>query len=603
MPAVIHSRCRIVIRREHSTGLIPDAVSRKVIHMATPDLTTATELVQRLSKELPRMRVLLVDRHSSARNSLRMILSALGITAVHNAASSAEVIRQVELHTFDIILTDYQLDDGRDGQQLLEELRQKHLIPLSTVYMIVTAERAYQSVVSVAELAPDDYVIKPFTADQLQIRLARALYKKRFFERVFAHLDRGAFLDALAACEGLIGREDQFYYDILRFKGEILNALGRYLEAKAVYQEVLDHAMVPWARMGLAISLRGTDDLAEAELIGASLIEDFPEYLAAYDFVAGVREEMGRLAEAQDVLQKASGISPNNTVRQRMVGDVAVRNGDLDTAERAYGKVLDRHRGSSLRIVDDYTNLTRVMLDRGNTDGARMVTQELRRDWRGNRQGELAALVMDSLCANQQGEPAKARQALEKALALQESLGDETGAMSGISQKIAVDLAHACLAAGEEDRAKEILGKVAAENHEDRGMIAQIQGVFNKTGNEAAGQTLLAKVGREIVELNNRGVLAARGGDLVNSVQMLIEAAERVPNLQFLVNATKAIFTLLDRKGWSEEMAQRGLRYLQLAQAKDMNSPKVISAREMYQQVARKYGIEVVPLGSRQLGE
>ena len=566
--------------------------------MAPPDLTTATELVQRLSKELPRMRVLLVDRHSSARNSLRMILSALGITAVHNAGSSADVLRQVSLHQFDIILTDYQLDDGRDGQQLLEELRQKHLISLSTVYMIVTAERAYQSVVSVAELAPDDYVIKPFTADQLQIRLARALYKKRFFERVFAHLDRGAFVDALAACEGLIGREDQFYYDILRFKGEILNALGRYEEAKTVYKEVLDHALVPWARMGLAIALRGTEELAEAELIGSEIIEDFPNYLAAYDFVASVREEMGRLAEAQEALEQASAISPNNTLRQRMVGEVAVRNNDFDAAERAYRKVLDRHRGSSLRVIDDYTNLTRVMLDRGNTDGAKMVTQELRRDWRGNRQGELAALVMDSLCANQEGEPAKAKQALEKAIALHETMDDEGAGNRALSQRIAVDLAHACLAAGDDERAKEILGKVAAENNEDRGMIAQIQGVFTKTGNEAAGQSLLAKVSREIVELNNRGVLAARSGDLGASVQMLIEAAERVPNLQFLVNATKAIFTMLDRKGWNEDMAQRALRYLQQAQVKDMNNPKVISAREMYHQVARKYGIEVLPVGA-----
>ncbi len=564
--------------------------------MATPDTNDTSDIMRRIGKELPRMRVLLVDRHASARNTLRMILSTLGITAVHNAASTIEVMRQVKAYSFEAIFADYHLDDGRDGQQLLEELRQQHLISLSTVYMVVTAERGYHNVVSVAELAPDDYLIKPFTADQLQSRLAKALYKKKYFERVFHHLDNGAFVDALAACEALIGKDDQFLYDTLRFKGEILNALGRYEAAKAVYQQVLDNAMVPWARMGLAIALRGLDALAEAETIGTSIIDDFPEYLAAYDFVANVREEMGKLAEAQETLQKASAISPNNSLRQRMVADIAVRNDDLDVAERAYSKVLERHRGSSLKVIDDYTNLTRVMLDRGHTDGARMVTQELRRDWRGNKQGELAALVMDSLCCNQEGEPAKAKLALEKALALHESIGDDPKAKE-LSQKIAVDLAHACLASGEEDRAKEILSKVAAENHEDRGMIAQIQGVFAKTGNEEAGQSMLAKVGREIVELNNRGVLAARSGDLVNSVQMLIEAVERVPNLQFLVNASKAIFTLLDRKGWNEDMAQRGIRYLQMAQAKDMRSPKVISARELYQQVARKYGIEVVPIG------
>ena len=562
--------------------------------MSVADPTTA-ELLRRLGKELEHLRVLIIDRHSSARNSLRLILSALDISAIHNAGTTAEVLRQVKAYDFDIIFADYILDDGRDGQQLLEELRQNHLIPLSTVYMVVTAERGYQNVVSVAELAPDDYLIKPFTAEQLQARLIKALYKKRFFERVFRHLDNGAFTDALAACEALLGQDEQFLYDILRFKGEILNALGRHEEAKAVYQQVLEHAVVPWARMGLAIALRGLDDLAEAENIGCALIDDFPEYLAAYDFVASVREEMGRLAEAQDTLLKAAALSPNNSTRQRVVGDVAVRNNALDVAERAYGKVLERHRGSSLRVIDDYTNLTRVMLDRGHTDGARKVTQELRRDWRGSPQGELAALVMDSLCANQAGEPAKARQALDKALAMHEDLQDGSG-KSNLSQKIAVDLAHACLAAGDEANAQAILGKVAAENHEDRGMIAQIQGVFAKTGKEESGQALLAKVGREIVELNNRGVLAARSGDLEAAVRMLIEAAERVPNLQFLVNASKAIFTLLARKGWDEDMANRGLRYLQMAQTKEPRSPKVISARELYFQVARKYGIEVVPL-------
>ena len=560
----------------------------------TPPYTA--NLLNKLNKELARMRVLLVDRHSSARNTMRIILSTLGVVSIHNAGTATEVLRQVKAYSFDIILADYHLDDGRDGQQLLEELRQKHLISLSTVYMVITAERAYRNVVSVAELAPDDYLIKPFTAEQLQARLIRAIYKKRFFEKVFGYLDNGVYMDALAACDELLGKEDLFFYDILRFKGEILNVLGRFQEAQAIYQQVLDNSMVPWARMGLAVALRGMDNLAEAEMLGASIIDDFPEYLAAYDFVASVREEMGKLAEAQEILQKASEISPNNSIRQRMVGDVAVRNDDLDAAERAYGKVLERHRGSSLRIIDDYTNLTRVMLDKGHTDGAKMITQELRRDWRGNKQGELAALIMDSLCADQEGEPAKAKIALEKALELHSTLQTDTE-QKDLSQKIAVDLAHACLASGNEEKAQEILGKIAAENHEDRNMIAQIQGVFSKTGNEAAGQSLLAKVGKEIVALNNRGVLAARSGDLETSVQMLIEAAERVPNLQFLVNASKAIFSLLERKGWNEEMGRRGVQYLQLAQAKESRNAKVVSASELYYRVARKYGIEVTPIG------
>ena len=133
-------------------------------------------------------------------------------------------------------------------------------------------------------------------------------------------------------------------------------------------------------------------------------------------------------------------------------------------------------------------------------------------------------------------------------------------------------------------------------------MIARIENVFVKTGKEEVGQTLLAKINREIVELNNRGVLAARGGDIEASVQMLIEAANRVPNLQFLVNASKAIFTLFEQKGWKSEYADIGLRFLEMAHAKEPRNPKVVSARELYQRVARQYGIDVGPLGQPRAG-
>jgi len=206
-------------------------------------------------------------------------------------------------------------------------------------------------------------------------------------------------------------------------------------------------------------------------------------------------------------------------------------------------------------------------------------------------------LIMDSLCSEKAGDPAKAKLSLEKALALHNTLQSDADG-KGFSQKISVDLAQACLAAGNESAAQQIMEKVAAENHEDGRMIAQIQGVFAKTGHAEAGQSLLAKVGKEIVDLNNRGVLAARSGDLEGSVQMLIEAAERVPNLQFLVNAAKAIFTMLDRKGWNEELGERGARYLRLAQAKEPLNAKVVSASELHQQVARKYGMLVGPGGA-----
>jgi hypothetical protein len=104
---------------------------------------------------------------------------------------------------------------------------------------------------------------------------------------------------------------------------------------------------------------------------------------------------------------------------------------------------------------------------------------------------------------------------------------------------------------------------------------------------------MLEQVGKEIIDLNNKGVMAARSGDLEGAVRLLIQAVEQVPNLQFLVNAAKAIFALIDQKGWDKDLAARALDYLQRAQRKDRKSPKVASAREFYVTVAKKYGMTI----------
>lgn len=555
------------------------------------------EMLLILQQSLTKKRVLIVDRHSPARDSLRLMLSALGVTAVHGAGNSAEVIRQVKSNRFDIILSDFVLDDGRDGQQLLEELRHAHLIPLATVYMIITSERSYTNVVALAELAPDDYLIKPFTGEQLQARLIRAIFKKHILRKIYDNIERGALQEAVEACDRVIRQQPAFTYDALRFKGELLNSLGKVREAEEVFRSVLAGRAVPWAKMGLAQALRERGALDEAEQLAEQVTQETPEFLSAYDFLAAVREAQGRLQDAQEALQKAADASPHNTLRQRLVGDVAVRNKDMLAAEKAYGKVLQRSVGSSLRTVDDFANLSRVLLERGNVEASRKLTGELQRSFRGDKQAELAVLVNEALCLEKEGTPDKAAALIDKAVALQQEVrtdAQEKGRHA--SHRLTVDLAHACFATGKEEAGQSLMRQAAAENHDDPHLLEHIGTVFEKTGQAEAGKALLDAVNKEIIELNNRGVLAARSGDLEGSVQLLIQAAEQVPNLQFLINAAKAIFTLLDQKGWDADLAARGQNYLQRAMRKDRKNPKVASARELCLTVARKNGVVIVNL-------
>lgn len=549
------------------------------------------ELAHRLRNELGRMKVLLVDKQPKARDTLRMMLSALGVVSVSGAGNSTEALRQVKGGRFDIILSDYLLDDGRDGQQLLEELRFKHLIPLSTVFMIVTSERHYHNVVSVAELAPDDYLIKPFTADRLQQRLIQAIYRKHVFARAYEAAERGDHAQTIAACEEVARTHREFVFDALRFLGETLNSVGRYEEAEGVYRRVIERKELPWARMGLAIALRGRGERDEAAALAERVVAEHPEYLAAYDLVAKIHEEAGDLDLAQATLQAAAGLSPHNTIRQRIVGDIALRNQDLDVAERAYSVVLDRSRGSSLRTVDDYANLARVLVDKGADDRAKSVVDSLRRERRGDRQGELAALVIDSRIAGRRGDPTRAAKALDDAIALHNQLRTETAGGGEPSHRIAVDLADACLATGRHDEAEQLLRRAAAENHGDPSVTARILGVYESAGRPEAGKDLLDAVGQEIADLSTRSAERAEAGDLEGSRELAVEAAEKMPNVRLLVDAAKSIFTALDHRGWKEQDAALGLRYLQRAEAKSPRDPRVVSARDFAIGVARKYGI------------
>lgn len=551
---------------------------------------SSSNMQRNMQKELQRKRVLIVDRHPHARDSLRMMLSTLGVTQVHGAGTAVEVIRQVKSHRFDIVLSDYYLDDERDGQQLLEELRYGNMIPPGTVYLVITSERSYQNVASIAELSPDSYLVRPFTGEQLQVRLMRAVYKKHALRQIYGAMERQAYFDAIQACDRVAKRHPNYILDILRLKGELLSTLGRAAEAEEVYRQVLAHKAIPWAKMGLASALRDRGALDEAALLAEQLTADAKEYLAAYDFLANVHESMGKLDEAQKVLESAATISPNNSLRQRIVGDVASRNNDLSTAARAYGKVLERHRSSTLSTIDDYANLGRVLLEANQVDAARKIQDDLRRQWRGNPQGEFAAMVMEAQCLQKEGKEEKSRQSAFQALNLYAALAQDPGG-SGLSPRIALDLGATCLAGKMQVQAEALLRRVAAENYDDERLLAQLGDVFEKYGQSKAGRELLDEVGAEIVRLNNRGVVAAREGNLAASVQMLMEAANKVPNVQFLCNAAKAIFTLLDKQGWDAGLAEHALRYLQRAQAKDPKGAKVSATRELYTTVARKYGV------------
>ena len=63
--------------------------------------------------------------------------------------------------------------------------RFNEIIPLDTLFVMISGETNYERVVSTCELAPNDYILKPLTPDTLQLRLARALEKREIFRPAY----------------------------------------------------------------------------------------------------------------------------------------------------------------------------------------------------------------------------------------------------------------------------------------------------------------------------------------------------------------------------------------------------------------------------------
>lgn len=531
-------------------------------------------------------RVLVIDDHPGMRTSIRTTLSHFGVVKTDMAMTAYEAARRIKQISYDIIICDYNLGEGRDGQQFLEELRHTKLIPLSTVFLMVTAERSYERVMSAAELAPDDYLIKPFTAEILHQRLNKLIEKKQAFQPAYTAMDAGNVETAISHCDKLIEQMPLYTVDALRLKAELLIALGRVQEAQELYEQVVAMRAVPWARMGLAKTLFMQDKLDDAETELMDLCDAAPEFMAANDLLAHVQQSNGKLAEAQETMARAVAASPNIISRQKAFGELALSNGDLERAEKAFEVVLEKGVHSVLRGPEDHARLARVQVERGKLNEADGTIRQLREHYPNNPAADCTAAVVESLKETKAGRTDAAKKALERALQIRAE------ANVPLSDNLTLDLAQACLANNVEGEGRKLINELINNNHDNAALLDRTRRLFAALGRAEEGEKLVQEGIKNAVSMNNQAVMLARAGDLAGSVSLLKEAVRSMPhNVLILLNAAQAIMTLLRQAGWVAEEAALAERYIQEARQRNPEHPKLAKVHAIYREVCQKYGV------------
>ncbi|HVL01036.1 MAG TPA: response regulator, partial [Dongiaceae bacterium] len=297
-------------------------------------------------------KVLIIEDLAEMRATMKSMLANMGVQTMETVNSGEEAVAKLTFNQYDIIFSDYELGRGKDGQQILEEVRHSGLIPASTAYIMVTAAQTMEMVMGALEFEPDGYIAKPVTLEILRTRLNRIIRTKDVYQEINRAIDRKDINGALEACNRLAVENPKFALPAYRIKGKLLLNENRIDEARDIYDTVLGIKRVAWAMLGMGKVHYHLGQFEEAQRLLEGLANTNAKYVEAFDWLSKVLEAQGKLKSAQAVLEKAVEQSPKAVLRQQELARVAELNGDLDTLHKASRKAYALSKNSVFKNAD-----------------------------------------------------------------------------------------------------------------------------------------------------------------------------------------------------------------------------------------------------------
>jgi CheY-like chemotaxis protein len=512
--------------------------------------------------------VLIIDDMEGMRSQLRMSLSSAGFAKLHVVGSIKEALERMSSTRYDIILCDYALGDSTDGQQFLEYLRTNDLITRNTIFVMITAEQGYQKVVAASECAPDDYVLKPFTAAQFNTRLEKLLERQAYFAVIDKATDSKNWGRVIAECDKKLSFKDRYFIDICKIKCSALMRADRAQDAANLYGEILARHPMGWAKLGLARALLQLNKKEEAKTLAQEIMQESPQFMASYDFLGKVLALSGEKNAALDVLQKARAVSPGTMSRVREMSNLAVSAGKPEVAEAIMSQALQKHKYSPVRQANDYAVLSKALVNQGKSSEALSVVADAQKSFKDDH-SVIVLSAIESMVHCAAGNQVQAETALAKAM----SFGD----VNKLPANTVIALADACFASGKTEEATNLLRHAIQNNQEDEAIRNKVHDALLNAGKDASeASAMIEESTKEVIQLNNDGVRKAEAGQLQEAITLLCQAADRLPNnVQIVGNASLVLALDLVRNGINQEKLRRCMHYRDGLQKKSPSHPKL----------------------------
>lgn len=489
---------------------------------------------------------LVVDDCASIRQLLRESLRNMGAKHIDLAMDGQEAMTMLTNKRYDIILCDYHLDGGRNGQQILEEARSNNSLMPSSIFIMVSAEKSSDSVMGTAEHCPDAYLLKPITEGMLTVRLNRAWQKKQVFRKIDLAYARKDYAHAAMLCDLQIGDNKLHENDLLRMKASLLLKCGQRDKARALYENVLCQRDCVWAKAGLAKLRLQDGDYAGACQMLQDVIAGNSLYLDAYDQLATAHKQLGQPEQANAVLERAARLSPNSAPRQKTLAEVAMRLGDVAAAEKAFRKCISVGEHSINRSADPYFGLARVCGLKKAPKEAMQILATVQKKFAGDV-SDLRAKITEGLVCLDNGDTRSATVIAEE---LEAMLATATAAVLP-SPNTCMDIATLLLEVDIKEPAVKLLCHVVQNNDDDKTVRDEVQKVFEYAGMGEEGAELIATARKEATDIMNRGVLLWKTNKLDEAVEWMRAARLKLPgNLRILLNTAQILISHVQKHGY-----------------------------------------------------
>lgn len=316
-----------------------------------------------LVKIYKQKRCLIIDDMPDVRAALTGMLRTFGVEHVDTLANGEQAIEVCQTTHYDMVLCDYNLGPGRDGQQVLEELRYRNRLNNTSIFVMITGESSRGMVLGALEYQPDDYVTKPITTALLRARLDRVVLRNRELFAIKKAMDDKDYARAIVHCDERLNDKTDYRSACLQIQAEMNLRLFNFKKAEDIYQNVLNERPVVWAKLGLGKTQLAKKEYEQAEQNLKAVIEVDNRYVEAHDLLADTYLARGNHIKAQEVMQQAAEISPKSVMRQRRLVALAKLNEDTEAVLNASRQVIRVARNSCYESADDYFSLARELTE------------------------------------------------------------------------------------------------------------------------------------------------------------------------------------------------------------------------------------------------